>query len=81
MKTIKISATVVLGFVYLISILSLASALVIDSVILDSEGVGPGEIADIEIGLKNNGEYDVRDVSVFLDLKDVSFAPFDSNLN
>jgi hypothetical protein len=59
--------------------ISSVSALVVDSVIMDSSGTSPGEEMHIEIGLRNNGDEDVEDVSVFLDLKDVPFAPFDSS--
>jgi len=55
------------------------SSLVIDSVIMSSEGIMLGESTEIEIGLRNNGEEDVTDVSVFLDLNDVPFAPYDSS--
>lgn len=76
----KIMKTVVLILgVFLLSVLSLTSALVIDSVIMDSEGINSGEVADIEIGLRNNGDEDVEDISVFLDLMDVDLAPFDSS--
>ncbi|MFH1358649.1 MAG: hypothetical protein ABIH37_02050 [archaeon] len=64
--------------VFLISLSSI-SALVIDSVIMDSSGIKPGESTHIEIGLRNNGDADVSDVSVFLDLKEIPFAPFDSS--
>lgn len=70
------------GIFFVLSILisvSLNSCLVIDSVIMDSQGIKPGEVADIEMGLRNNGGEDVEDVSVFLDLKDVDLAPFDSS--
>jgi len=80
MKTsLKILIGLVLLALYLLSLISMASALVIDSVIMDSKGISPGETADIEIGLKNNGDEDVSDVSVYLDLKDIPFAPFDSS--
>jgi len=80
MKTsLKILIGLALLALYLLSLVSMTSALVIDSVIMDSEGISPGETADIEIGLKNNGEEDVSDVSVYLDLKDIPFAPFDSS--
>ncbi len=55
------------------------SALVMDSVVMDSESVSHGETFNIEIGLRNNGETDITDVSVFLDLKDLPLAPFDSS--
>jgi len=46
---------------------------------MDSLGINPGESTSIEIGLRNNADEDVTDVSVFLDLKDIPFAPFDSS--
>ena len=71
--------SLVVCFILGLFFISNVNALVIDSVIMDSEGIFPGEATDIEIGLRNNGEEDVEDVSVFLDLKDLPLAPHDSS--
>jgi len=73
----KIILTVLVGVIYLISILSL-SALVINSVTTSPDKIAPGETTDIGIALKNNAEDDITDISISLDLKDLPLAPFDS---
>ncbi len=63
----------------LVSTLQFSIALVIDSVITDSSGVSPGQTTEIELGLKNNGDTALQDISVSLDLKDAPFAPADAS--
>lgn len=69
----------IVSAVIFFSILSLSSALIVDSVIMDSKSLVPGESRDIEIGLKNNGDNDIEDVSVSIDLSEIPIAPFDSS--
>jgi hypothetical protein len=63
----------------LLSLISLFSALVIDSVSTLPNEVSPGETAKILIVLENDGDNDIEDVSVSLDLTNVPFAPFGSS--
>lgn len=69
--------------IFLISLTSitLTSALVIKSVSMSPEEIAPGGTSNIQIEIKNEGDHDIEDVSVLLDLKDSSlpFAPFDSS--
>ena len=54
------------------------NALVIDSVTVVNE-MAPGETSQIRILLDNDGEEDIEEVSVSLDLTDVPFAPYESS--
>ena len=58
--------------------LTSVNALVIDSVVIADE-VEPGQTTRLSIGLENDGDEDVEEVSVSLDFSDVPFAPFDSS--
>ncbi|MFA5258544.1 MAG: hypothetical protein WC979_03660 [Candidatus Pacearchaeota archaeon] len=78
MTKTKIALTILVGVIYLISILGLCSALVINSVTTSPDQIAPGETTDIGIALKNNADEDISDVSINLDLKDLPLAPFDS---
>ena len=62
----------------LIVVINTISALVIDSVTGLKE-VFPGEVIDIEIGLKNNEDVLIEDVSVSLDIREMPLAPFESS--
>jgi len=78
-KTTKITIAVIfLGF-YLISMIGVTSALIINSVSMNPNEIAPGETAKINIEIENDWNEDVNDVSVVLDLKDVPFAPYDSS--
>lgn len=82
-KIIKITLTLLILGLMLFSTVSFAlltsvSALTIDSVFISNDII-PGEITKISIGLDNNGDEDIEDVSVVLDLTNVPFAPFDSS--
>ena len=81
-KIIKIMMTVFILGLMLFSTISFAllsvSALIIDSVTISDEII-PGKTSRISIGLDNNGDEDIEDVSVVLDLTNVPFAPFDSS--
>jgi hypothetical protein len=75
----KKSLLLVLSILTLLASLTFTSALVIDSVIIDSSGIAPGETTIIELGLRNNANEDINDVSVTLDLRELPIAPFDSS--
>ena len=62
--------------IFLINI-SLINPLTIDSVSMVNE-LKPAESSKIIIGIKNDGDEDLEDVSIKLDLKEVPFAPFNS---
>lgn len=66
---------------YLISMLSLASALTITSVDTTPETIAPGEASTIRISVDNEGSDDVEDISISLDLTDsaLPFAPYGSS--
>ena len=65
----------------LIILISLAStqALMISSVSTSPNEIVPGEVSTIKIGIENDGDKDIEDVSVSLDLAEVPFAPYDSS--
>lgn len=69
--------TLILG-IYLISFVSFASALMINSVSTYPEEVAPGETAQVSIELKNNENFDIEDLSISLDLTNVPFAPYNA---
>jgi len=75
---IKIILTIFVGVIYLISLLDLNSALVINSVTTSPDKIAPGETTDISISLKNNAEEDINDVSIGLDLTNLPLAPLES---
>ena len=81
-KLIKtILAVIILGLM-LVSIFSFAllnsvQALTIDAVSIADE-IKPGGTSRITISLNNNGDEDITDVSVVLDLSSVPFAPYNS---
>jgi len=78
--TKTIIALLILGLM-LFSTISFAilsvSALTIDSVSILDEII-PGGTSRISIGLENDGDEDIEEVSVVLDLTNVPFAPFNS---
>lgn len=59
------------------ALINSVSALTIDSVAIADE-IKPGKTTRITIGLDNDADVDVDDVSITLNLEDVPFAPFDS---
>ncbi len=75
----KIKLTIILG-ILILSLISFASinALTIDNVKIYPEEIAPGKTAKISIDLDNEGNYDLTDLSVSLDFKDIPFAPIDS---
>ncbi len=58
---------------------SYVSAITIDSVSTTPSEIAPGDVSIIEFGIKNNGETDIKDVSVMLDLEEIPFAPHTSS--
>ncbi len=70
-----------IGVLFLLVILLTfnVSALVINSVSSVPEEITPGKVSIIEIGVENNREDDVTDVSVSLNLEEVPFAPDQSS--
>jgi len=66
--------------IILMVLISLASiqALMISSVSTNPREIIPGETSIIKIALENEGNRDIEDVSVILNLADVPFAPYDS---
>lgn len=60
------------------ALMNSVSALTIDSVAV-SEEIKPGKTTRVTIGLDNEAEDDVEDVSITLDLQNVPFAPYDSS--
>jgi len=67
------------GVLAIFCLINLVNALVIDSVFTSPDEIVPGESSEVEIKLRNNGNTDIEDVSVNLDLANVPFAPFDSS--
>ncbi len=91
-KTIKITIAVLLG-IYVISMLSMTSALTINSVNTNPSEIAPGETSTVDIKLENDGEYNIFDVSVELifrelikdsfgnvaSIEEIPFAPYGSS--
>jgi len=59
------------------ALINSVSALTIDSVAVADE-IQPGKTTRITMGIENDAQEDVEDVSITLDLSEVPFAPFDS---
>ena len=70
---------VLITLVFIILSLAGISALVVDSVNMNPDEIAPGETSKVNLGLENNGNLDVNDVNVILDLSAVPFAPYDSS--
>lgn len=73
----KIITILMLG-IYLFSLIGIANALTINSVSTSPSEVSPGGKSTISIGIKNNDDFDIEDVSVALDFSNVPFAPYNS---
>lgn len=67
-----------IGMIMLIGLINLSSALIIDGVSMSPTEIAPGESAVIKIELENNGEEDIENVGVSLNLEGIPFAPFNS---
>jgi len=66
-----------IGVLFILALLiGNSSALIISSVSTTPQEIAPGEVSIVEIGVENNGEEDINDVSVSLNLKDIPFAPY-----
>lgn len=75
---IKTILILLIGAIYLFSILSLSSALTISSVSTNPDSITPGETSNVIIYLKNNAEDDATEVSISLDLTNLPLAPSES---
>lgn len=64
--------------IFIIEIISLASALRIDSVSMNPESIAPGETSKIDIVIKNNGENEIDDLTISLDFTNLPLAPYNS---
>lgn len=62
--------------IILIFLIGNSSALIISSVSTTPQEIVPGGVSIVEIGIENNGEEDIQDVSISLNLKDIPFAPY-----
>ena len=81
MKNLQL--TLITGIMIILS-LACVSALTINSVSTSPSQISPGETSIINIELENDGQYDIKDVSVSLNLLDtptsrLPFAPYDSS--
>lgn len=76
-KMKKIITILAIG-IYLLSLISIANALIINSVSTSPDEVAPGESSRISISLKNNDDFDIEDVSTTLDFTNTPFAPYNS---
>lgn len=66
----------ILSIIFVVQLIGIASAVTITSVSSSPSRVNPGENVDISLTLKNNFDYDLKNVLVGLDLKNVPFAPY-----
>lgn len=78
-KLTKTIITIAILAIYLFSITGFVSALTITSVDTSPEVIAPGEASTIKIEIENEGDKDVEDVSISLDLTNVPFAPYGSS--
>lgn len=63
----------------LMILLSRVSGLTIDSVSSNPKEIGQGQIADIEILLRNDLDQTLEDITITLDLTGIPFAPYESS--
>lgn len=81
-KTIKLILMLLTPVFLIVSTLiniSLLSALTINSVLIEPNEISQGDLVNIEIDLKNNGEEDINNIDINLDLQELPFAPFESS--
>ncbi|MBU4086740.1 MAG: hypothetical protein KKB21_04155 [Nanoarchaeota archaeon] len=71
----QILITLIFASLIVLMGVSLVSALNIEDVSVNPQGVAPGKSVEVRITLENSLEDDVSDVEVSLDLKSVPFAP------
>jgi len=74
----KKTITIFILGIYIFSLISMANALIINSVSTSPDQVAPGETSRISINIKNNEELDIENVVVSLDFTTVPFAPYNS---
>ncbi len=74
-KTITLT---IIAAIILLGIISLASALRIDSVDMSPDTIAPGETSTIDIVIKNNGENEIDDFTISLDFTNLPLAPYNS---
>ena len=79
MKKILRLLTLIFLLVSTLITINLTSALTINSVLIEPNEISQGDLVYIEIDLKNNGEEDVNNVDINLELQDLPFAPFESS--
>ena len=68
----------ILSILFLLSLINLNFALIIDTVSMTPNEIAPGESAIINIEIENNGKEDIEDISVSLNLEGIPFAPYNS---
>lgn len=68
----------ILGILFLLGLINLNFALIIDTVSMTPNEIAPGESAIINIEIENNGKEDIEDISVSLNLEGIPFAPYNS---
>mgnify|MGYP001594111318 CR=1 FL=1 len=78
MKT-KLPIIIVLAVFLSLAFVSLSSALTISSISTSPSEIAPGETSIIDVGLENEAEETIKDVSVTLDLTDLPFVPYESS--
>jgi hypothetical protein len=66
------------GLFILLVLLGVSStyAITIDSVSTTPSEIAPGEVSNINFEIENNGETDIQDISIILDLTSSPFAPY-----
>ncbi len=69
---------IILGILFLMNLINLNSALIIDTVSMTPKEIAPGESAIINIEIENNGEEDIKNIGVSLNLEGIPFAPYNS---
>jgi len=57
---------------------NVSGSLIISSISTVPDTISPGESSKISIYLKNNGNYDLEDISINMDLSNLPFAPYNS---
>jgi len=80
-KKTKFSIVAILSIMIFIILMSLASALVINSVTMNPTNIAPGDKSTITLSLKNNGDNDLTDVTLNLDFSSVPLAPYNTGSN
>jgi hypothetical protein len=68
----------IISAIIMLSIISLASAIRIDSVSMNPESIAPGESSNIDILVKNNGANEITDITISLDFTNLPLAPYNS---